>query len=82
MNYSQEKIRFNTEIIKVLVISILAIGGSVIGVILGGIFNNKSARVYLITYGGLVVTFILIGALIYLYRDTLSLINQARNNGT
>ncbi len=44
MDYAQEKVRFDTEIIKVLVISILVIGGSVFGVILGGIFENCDCR--------------------------------------
>ena len=62
-DYLKEKIKFNTEIIKLLVIVVLATGGGVVSLIISGTHN--SARVFIIEFLGFVII-VIIYSVIYI----------------
>ncbi|MEO9968138.1 MAG: hypothetical protein ABJF11_20265 [Reichenbachiella sp.] len=71
-----ERIRFNTEIIKLFALMIIATATGLFTLMLSGI---TEAREFFITFVGMVVLIMLTGIAIFVYLQTLKLLREIRD---
>ncbi len=74
--YILEKVKFNTEIIKVLALTVLAaISGEITLIYQWNAFTGKN---FILSFFGLLVTFVIIWMIVKLYRNNDSLIEKMK----
>ncbi len=74
--YFQEKVKFNTEIIKVLaLIALTTISGEITIFYQWDVF---SGRAFILAFFGLIAIFVMIGTILAFYRDNVKLIEKLK----
>lgn len=72
-----ERIKFNTEIIKLFGLLIIATATGIFTLVLGGIDNAKE---FLISFLGLVILAVFVGFAIFVYMQSLRLLRELRDD--
>ena len=75
--YIEQKVKLNTEIIKILAVIEVATITGVISLILSGVSFEATANLLLLVFG-VIIIIVLFNLLILVYRDNVTLINNAR----
>ena len=74
--YIQEKVKFNTEIMKVLVLTALATISAEITLFYQ--WEGFTGKNFILSFSGLIVIFVMIGSIINLYKNNNALIERLK----
>lgn len=77
--YFEQKIKLNTEILKILAVVEIATITGLISLFMSGYPLELPANVLLLVFGGILIA-VLLNIIIFVYKDTLELIEHARTH--